>query len=139
MSARAGLCRLRHPPNGIADIVGDKQRSIARNRHANRAAESLFVVADKTGNNIDWVSRGFPGGKSNENNFVAAQRSAIPRAMLADENAVRELVSQLCAIGKCQSKRRYVIPECIIRRDRFGDEFGILRLYAVIDVLSPVA
>ena len=45
--------RLRDAPDRIADIIGDKQRSILRNCYAYRTPKGLLVVADKTGKDIN--------------------------------------------------------------------------------------
>jgi hypothetical protein len=63
---------LRDAPDCIPDIIGDKQRSILRNCYANRTAEGLLVVADKTGKDISWDARRLSIGESNEHNFVTA-------------------------------------------------------------------
>jgi hypothetical protein len=68
---RAGLRRLRDAPDRIADIVGDKQRSILRNCYAYWTPKGLLVVADKTGKDINRNTRRLSIGESNEHNLVA--------------------------------------------------------------------
>src|SRR5262245_19072606 len=70
--ARDGLRCLRDAPDRIADIIGDKQRSILRNCYAYRAAEGFLVLADKTGEDINRDTRRLSIGESNEHDLVDA-------------------------------------------------------------------
>src|SRR5262249_11238651 len=64
--ARARLCRLRHAPNSVADIVGDQQRAIVGDCHSDWPSKRLVVITDKTGEDIDRIAGWLPIRKSNE-------------------------------------------------------------------------
>src|SRR6185312_17099779 len=53
------LCRRRarsrtaHPPDDIADIIGDEQRAVMVERHADRPSQCIAVLVEEAGQHID--------------------------------------------------------------------------------------
>src|SRR5689334_16321627 len=59
--------------------------------------------------------------------------------MLADKDTVREAIAELYAFRERHSERSDVIAEGIIGQDCLCDQLRVLRLHAIVNVLSPVA
>src|SRR5205085_3413802 len=80
------LARRADPPDGVADIVGDKQRPVPRDLHADRPTHRMIARVDEAGEDVDRQTLRAPAGEGHENHLIAAERPPVPRAMLADED-----------------------------------------------------
>ena len=87
------------------------------------------------------MSRGGPDGRPfderHEDHLVAAQRAAVPGAVLADDHAVRK-AGQGAGGKPAQAERGGVAAQREIRGDRGRDPGRVLR-HAVVDDPVPVA
>src|SRR4029078_4157328 len=75
------------PPDYVAHIVRHKERLARVESDADRAPARLAVGVDEAAQHLHWLARRTAIREGNENDVVAAQRPAIPRAVLADERA----------------------------------------------------
>ncbi|KAG1401434.1 hypothetical protein G6F59_013041 [Rhizopus arrhizus] len=71
--------------------------------------------------------------------FVAAQRRAVPAAVLADEGAAVVLRRQRLPGVEQQPQRCHVRADGVVGHDRLGHQVRPLRLHALIHVLAVVA
>src|SRR5436190_11546770 len=76
-----------NPPHRVADVVGDQKRARFVDCDTDRPAERLSIVVYEAGENIDRLSRRAAVLEGHEDDFVAAERLAIPRSVLSDEGA----------------------------------------------------
>ena len=63
-------------------------------------------------------------GEGHEDHLVAAERIAVPRAVLADERALAEFVAQAPARGKGRARARRCARDGVVGLDRFRDHVG---------------
>src|SRR5579871_616884 len=82
----------RDPPDRVADIVGDEQRAAFVDRNADGTAVGLAIGIEKAGENVAWLAGRFAAFERHENDLIAGERLAVPRAVLADEGAIRHLL-----------------------------------------------
>ncbi len=125
-------------PDHVADIVGHQQRSVGAQRDADGTSVGfLFVGREEAAQNIPRRPGGAAVLERDEHHLVAAQRAAIPGAVLADHHAVRK-ARQRAGRHPAQAERGGVAAERIVRLDRLCDQSGVLR-HAVVHRLAPVA
>src|SRR6476661_2549980 len=130
--------RGRDTPDGIAHIVGDQQRAIARNLDTDRTAERL-IVADKAGEDVDRHSVRLCAAEGHENHLVTALRDAVPRTVFAEECPLCKAWPELLAGAECKSQRGDVRAKREFRGDGAGDEVGTGRLHPDVHMLSIIA
>src|SRR3954470_20834772 len=118
------------PPDYVAYVVRHKERAARVERHADRAAARLALVADEAGEQFHRQARGLAIGERNEHHVVAAQRPAVPRAVLADKGT---------AAGEDEAERGDMVAERVIRLDCLGDEIGALGLPAGVHMSAVIA
>src|SRR4029079_10299010 len=83
--------RARHAPDDVADIVSHQQRAVGAERDADwTSVGDLLVGREKPGENVPRRTRWAAVLERHEDDGVAAQRAAIPGAVLADHHAVRK-------------------------------------------------
>src|SRR6185437_2337112 len=82
--------RWRDAPDCIADVIRDKQRTLLVDRDADRTAQRIAIVVDEPGQDVLRLYGGATVGERDEYDLVAAERIAIPGAVLADERAAFE-------------------------------------------------
>ena len=78
-------CR-EYPPYGVANIVGDEQRTSLVDGNANRSAVRISIVANEAGQHVNRRAVRLPIRKGDENNLVAAAWITIPRTVFPDES-----------------------------------------------------
>src|SRR5262245_31894307 len=99
----------------------------------------LFAV-DEAGQDLFGLVTARPAiGERHEDDSVAGQRLAIPRTVLTDERAAAIARRQQVAAVEHESERRRVRAECVVGNDRFRDQVGPRRLWALVDVIAEVA
>src|SRR3954471_15362583 len=81
------LARRGHPPDRIADVVGDEEGAVAGDLAADRPAVGVAPPVDEAGQDVDRPARRAAIGEGDEDDPVAAERPSIPRTVLADEGA----------------------------------------------------
>src|ERR1700730_255705 len=128
----------RNAPHRIADVVSDQQRARLIDSDSNRPPQRLAVLVDKTGKDVDRQSRGVAVAERHENHLVSAQRLAVPRSVLADEDAAAVGIRQCATDVEGQPKRSGMIAERVIGDDRLGDHLR-LRRHPRIHMLSVIA
>src|SRR5690606_27509407 len=103
-----------------------------------RPSARFAVIAQEACNEIDGLTRWPAVAERHEHHFEADRLAAIPTAMLTDERALGKSLAHR-GIGECETERRHVRAERVIRRDRRGDFLRILRLCTRIHMLPPIA
>ncbi|CAN6484249.1 unnamed protein product [Victoria cruziana] len=101
-------------PDHIADIVGHQQRAAAVQRDAHRPSLRLALPVQKSTEHEQRRPRGPRPVEGHEDHLVAAARLAVPRAMLADEHALREARRQAVAARRRQAQRGGVRAQRIV-------------------------
>src|SRR5215468_2975460 len=92
LSARGRPRLRRHPPDRVADIVGDQQRSLLVDTYTDRAPLCFALVIEEAGQHILRLARGLAVLERDKDHLVAGARLAIPGAVLADERAARHFL-----------------------------------------------
>src|SRR6478609_1225535 len=91
----------------------------------------LFVGCEKPGENVPRRTRWAAVLERHEDDGVAAQRAAIPGAVLADHHAVRKARQRACR-HPAQAERCGMPAKRIVRLNRLSDHGRVL-WHAVID------
>src|SRR5271165_954314 len=79
----------RHPPDHVADVVGDQERAVRAESHSDRPSVGRSLVWRKEArDDIARRSGRTAVGERHEHNLVAGERAAVPGAMLADRHAL---------------------------------------------------
>src|SRR5687768_15580818 len=120
----------RYPPDRVADVVGNQERTGPVDRDSDRSAERLALGADKAGEHVDWVALRPAVHEGDEHHLVAAARPAVPRAVLADEGAARIGIGHPLPAREHQPERRDMVAERVIGDDGFRDHRGVRGLHA---------
>src|SRR5947209_12333430 len=76
-------------PDRIADVVGHQQRARLVDADADRAALGVAAVVEESGQDVLRLAGRLAVGEGYEDDLVAGAELAIPRAVLADEGAIR--------------------------------------------------
>src|SRR4051794_18045682 len=72
-----------YAPDGVSDIIRNEQRARFVDGNADRTSMRITLLIDKSRQHILGVSIRAAVRERNEDHFVAAERLAIPRAVLA--------------------------------------------------------
>src|SRR5216683_5421462 len=137
--ARRGRPGAGHAPDAVADIVGDQERARAVHGDADRTATRIAVIVEKAREHVDRLAGRAPRGEGDEDDFVAAVRPAVPRAVLADEGAARKPRRQVAGPREGEAQRGGMRPQRVIGRDRLRDEIGPLRFHPLVDMRAVIA
>lgn len=97
-------------PDDIPHVVGNQQRTRLVECHADWPAKGIAVSAEEAGQDIDGLAGRVAAVERYEDDLVAAVRSPVPRAMLANEHAFGEDFRQGSASGRCQAQRAVCGP-----------------------------
>src|ERR1017187_1839792 len=127
-----------YTPDDVADVVSHQQRAPLIQRHADRPTEGVAIATYEPGQ----YNHGQPGGLSvlegNKDDFVAATRPAIPRAVLADEHAGRERGREGRTGRPSQAQRGSMRTQCVVRSDGRGYQVRAPRRHPFVDMLAIV-
>src|SRR6185503_1093170 len=77
-------------PDHVADVIGDEQRAALVDGDADRAAHGVAVLVDEAAEHFHRHAVRLAVAEGHEDDVVAAERLAVPRAVLADEGALAE-------------------------------------------------
>src|SRR5262249_17773216 len=102
------------PPNRVSDVIRDPQRARLVDGDADRTSPRATVVMDKAGQHVDGRARRPTLRERYEDHPIAAQRFAVPRAVLADEGTALERLRQRTAGIEGEAERRRVVAERVI-------------------------
>ena len=83
-----------HPPHHISPVIGDEQRAIGGDGDADRAAIDGGVsrIGDEAGQEVLRIAARLIVLEGHEDDLVAVEARAVPRAVQADERAVAVLL-----------------------------------------------
>src|SRR6476469_8330771 len=129
----------RHAPDVVTDIVGDEHCAGSVNGNADRAPKRLSTSIDEASKNVLRHAGGAPRGERHEDHFVAAQRIAVPGAMLTNEGAAGVARRKKPAAVKGKSERGGVGAERVVWNDVLCDQVRPLRLHTRIEVIAEIA
>ena len=131
----------RDAPDRVADVVRHQQRAGAVRFQSDGAAAGLAVGGKEAGQHVlrlGAVDREAAGGEGDEHHLVARHRLAVPRAVLADQRALRVAVTQLHAVGEGEAECGDVRPQCVIGTLRILLKVGALRVDARVRIAAPI-
>src|SRR6516162_8594276 len=97
-------------PHRVPDIISDQQRTGRIHGDADRAAvgHTLAIRRHKAGDEIFRLALRFAVAKGDVDDLVASERTAIPRAVLADEGAAAEMLWKRVRGIESKAKRRHM-------------------------------
>src|SRR3954464_6432403 len=77
----------REAPDRVADVVGDEESAALVEGNADRAAVGFAPGTQEAVEHFDRLAGRFAVAERNEDDVVAGERLAVPRAVLADVGA----------------------------------------------------
>src|SRR5688572_12402865 len=76
-----------NPPDTVADIIGDQERTSLVQGDADRSAIGFALIVEKSGQHVYRIACRSALSERHEDHLVAAERIAIPGAVLTHEHA----------------------------------------------------
>ena len=114
----ASLSLIRHAPDRAAAVVADEQRTVRRDRDADRATPDALVVADEADQKILILAGRLAVLHHQPHDFVAGALGPVPRAVQRDEGVALVVGGKLIrAIERDGERRGMRLNENVGRRD----------------------
>src|SRR5678816_3931843 len=135
----ARLAGVADPPDRVRRIVADQQRTVRRDRHANRTAPYLAAIEHEPGEKILVLAARLSAlVQRHADHFVASARGAVPGAVLGRENVAAIIGGKLRAVVERQLQGRAMRLQQNIRDDDFAHEVAAFARMAWILMRADV-